>query len=176
MRDFDLVAEVGQVQDASRDQAWRRRCVLARGGPVSYPCLDAGEKKSTEGTRWDRRKRTGLTTKALVRRPRLHLSEHPALPVGGGDRGVVREERRAPRLGADTAEDVGAVEGVVRRPALAQLQGQDGRGGGHDPRAPGRVLAAMISRPPSLEAACHCLACDYHRGSSVIQRGRSDGH
>jgi hypothetical protein len=39
--------------------------------------------------------------------------------------------------------------GVVRRPALVQLQGQDGRGGGHDPRAPGRVLAAMITRPPS---------------------------
>jgi hypothetical protein len=35
---------------------------------------------------------------------------------------------------------------------VVQLQGQDGRGGGHDPRAPrapGRVLAARMSRPPS---------------------------
>jgi hypothetical protein len=38
---------------------------------------------------------------------------------------MVPEEQRAPRRGADAAEDVGAVEGVVRRPALAQLQGQD---------------------------------------------------
>ena len=65
---------------------------------------------------------------------------------------MVPEEQRAPRRGADTTEDVGAVEGMVRRPALAQLQGQDGRGGGHDPRTPrarGRVLAAVMSRPPS---------------------------
>jgi hypothetical protein len=59
---------------------------------------------------------------------------------------VVPEERRAPRRGA--ADDVGSVEGAVRGPALAQLQGQDGRGGGHDPRARWRVLEAVVSRPP----------------------------
>jgi len=41
------------------------------------------------------------------------------------------------------------IEPEQARAAYERLQGQDGRGGGHDPRALGRVLAAMISRPPS---------------------------
>jgi hypothetical protein len=128
----------------------RRRC---RGGVRRRPFAGApvGRGRPTSGRR-GRLRPLPVTAQALVRRPRLRLSEHPALPVGGGDRGVVREERRAPRRGPDAAADVGSVEGVVRRPALAQLQGQDGREGGYDPRAPrarGRVLAAVISRPTS---------------------------
>ena len=172
--------------------------------PGKLPLLRRRRKKSTEGTRWDRRKRTGWTgrsarscTRASLstgsrrrrskRRPSWASSRSslgrptsgstPGTPSSwtlklarfvwpspspgslrrsGSARRGARTGRTAPgtcsaspRRGADPAEDVESVEGVVRRPALAQLQGQDGRGGDHDTRAPGRVLAAMISRPPS---------------------------
>jgi hypothetical protein len=32
---FHQKSDRAKVRDASRDQAWRRRCALARGGPVS---------------------------------------------------------------------------------------------------------------------------------------------
>src|SRR5215211_101867 len=64
---FHQKSDRTKVRDASRDQAWRRRCALARGGLVSYPCLDTSEKNSTEGRRWNRRKRTGRTGRSARR-------------------------------------------------------------------------------------------------------------
>jgi hypothetical protein len=61
---------------------------------------------------------------------------------------VVREERRAPRRGAEVGANMGVVGGAVRRPALAGLLGQNGRGGGwylRASRARRRVLAVVIA-------------------------------
>ena len=72
---------------------------------------------------------------ALVRRPSLHLSEHPALPVGAGGRRVVRGLGETQRGDPHVAEDVGAVRGMVRKPAVAGLPRQDSRGDKGDLRA-----------------------------------------
>jgi hypothetical protein len=61
----------------------------------------------------------------------------------------VREERRAPRQGADAAEDVEAGAGVVRRLALAGLRRQDYRAGRGDLRA---IRELVVRREAAHEA------------------------
>ena len=109
------VVVVSRRAPGTRSASRPRSIVMCR---IDAACAWSGEPIPCgveHGQRVRRRRHpSARPRRALLGRHRLHLSEHPALPVGRGHRSLVRRSRRRARCGDDDPAGVGAVAEVVR--------------------------------------------------------------
>ena len=138
--------------------------------PVRVGCVrhsgraEAGCATSTHDARWSdepiacgvrarprvrrRRDSPAGAGRALLGRHRLHLSEHPALPVGRRRRALVPREAGGSRCAHDDSAGMGVVAPMVRHQAESRFPPAHGRRSARDlceRRTDRRLLGALIA-------------------------------